>query len=149
MFCSIWLMLAASVEVRRGPASSGHRQSLPVPVLFPGPHESQGASRLYRQFFTPAECRMLDSSPPENALSEICLLRMLLAQALAAAKARRRLSLKERLSMLTVFSRTTLIMALLVRFQDKYFGFGSPGDNPLDALDDLDPYDLRAYEVPP
>jgi hypothetical protein len=106
--------------------------------------EQRPPPRLYRQFFTAAECRMLDSSPPESALSDIALLRILLARVLSAAKARARLSLEDHFSMLTAFCRTARTMASLARLNAKYFGYNSPGYSLLDALDDLDPDDLRA-----
>ena len=94
---------------------------------------------IYRQYFTAAECRMLDDSPLDSALNEIGLLRILLLRLLAAAHRKRPLSIKRHISMLVAFSGAGLIMASLVRFHDKHFGRGS---SLLDALDELDPNDL-------
>ena len=114
--------------------------------------------QIYRQYFTPTECRMLDSSPLETALDEICLLRILLMRLLAAARARehpatvahagpttdqrhriRRLSIAQHLSMLAAVSGAGLILASLVRFHDRYFKQPSLL---LQVIGDLDPDDL-------
>ena len=95
--------------------------------------------QIYRQFFTPAECRMLDQSPLDSALSEIALLRILLMRLLAAAHRLRRLTIKQHIDMLLALSGAGLVMASLVRFHHKYFGTGS---SLLDALAEMDPDDL-------
>jgi hypothetical protein len=74
------------------------------------------SSTLYREYFTPAERRMLDASPLESALSEIHLYRALLRRLLAAAHKKRSLSLGARLAMLSAVSHAGLILASLVRF---------------------------------
>ena len=43
--------------------------------------------QIYRQYFTAAECKTLDASPLDTALSEIEVLRVLLLRLLAAARA--------------------------------------------------------------
>ncbi|MFH1183559.1 MAG: hypothetical protein V1755_00775 [Chloroflexota bacterium] len=156
-------MLAEAAFPRRGAASSRHRKSLQ--------HELQGLSpppKLYRDFFTPTECKMLDCIPAESALSELCLLRILLVRVLAAAKrsgerasGERRpswrqgapgkagLSLTKRLAMLMAFSHTALTMASLVRFENKYAGPATWEESLINVVDDLDPFDLRAFEEPP
>jgi hypothetical protein len=98
--------------------------------------------QIYRQFFTPAECRLLDSSPLENALSEISLLRILLMRLLGASQRTRPLSLKGRLAMLSAFSRAGLILSSLVRFSARYGGLGDPSDLLFQVLAGMDPYDL-------
>ena len=100
---------------------------------------SPSSAQIYRQYFTAAECKTLDSSPLETALSEIEVLRVLLLRLLAAARRLRRLSLAHHLSMLTAFSGTGLILASLVRFHNRYF---EPHHSLLDLLADMDPDDL-------
>jgi hypothetical protein len=95
---------------RRGAAPSRRRKSLR--------HESQGQSRLYRRFFTAEEIRRLDATPADSLASEIHALRLLLARVLAATE-RIKLTLKQRLSMLTAFCRVALTLASLVRFEFK------------------------------
>jgi hypothetical protein len=96
-------------------------------------------SPLYRQFFTAAECRALDSSPPESALSEISLIRIMLLRPLAAAHHLRKITLDQRLAMLRAFSHAGLVLASLVRLHQRLF----PPTNPLlDALAELDPDDI-------
>jgi hypothetical protein len=97
--------------------------------------------QLYRLSFTAAECKMLDECPVESALSEISLLRILLVRLLAAARRIRRLSLERHLAMLSAFNGASLILASLVRFQDKYLRL-TIGDPFLNALAELDPDDL-------
>jgi hypothetical protein len=98
--------------------------------------------QIYRQFFTPVECRLLDSSPLESALSEISLLRILLMRLLAAARRKRPFTLKGRLSMLAAFSEAGFVMSSLVRFNAKYCGLGDPSDMLLQIFAEMDPYDL-------
>ena len=100
---------------------------------------SPSAPQIYRQYFTAAECKTLDSSPLDTALSEIEVLRVLLLRLLAAAHRMRRLSLAHHLSMLTAFSGAGLILASLVRFHNRHF----PRPGMLsELLADLDPDDL-------
>jgi hypothetical protein len=94
---------------------------------------------LYRQYFTRAECRMLDSTPLDSALSEISLLRILLLRLLAAARRKRPLSLAQHLSVLGGFSAAGLIMASLVRYHCRRF---PPGNPLLEALAEMDPDDI-------
>ncbi len=72
---------------------------------------------LYRQYFTPAECAMLDATPPDDLTSEINLLRVLLARLLAAAQRTRQLSLDLHAKMLSAFSAAGIVIAALVRLQ--------------------------------
>ena len=100
---------------------------------------SPSSPQIYRQYFTAAECKVLDSSPLDTAQSEIEVLRILLLRLLAAGRRIRRLSLAQHLSMLTAFSGAGLILASLVRFHNRYFEHRSLL---LDALADMDPDDL-------
>ena len=100
---------------------------------------SPSAPQIYRQYFTPAECKLLDASPLDTALSEIGLLRILLLRLLGAAHRMRRLSTAHHLSLLTAFSATGLILASLVRFHHRYFP--QPGLL-AELLADMDPDDL-------
>jgi hypothetical protein len=105
-------------------------------AAFPFPSSSP---QLYRQYFTPAECRMLDSTPPGSALSEIGLIRIMLLRLLAAAHRMRNITLDQRLAMLQAVSHAGLVMASLVRVQHRLF----PPTNPLlDALAEMDPDDI-------
>jgi hypothetical protein len=104
------------------------------PIITPRP-------QLYRRFFTPAECELLDACPPGSALSELNLLRVLLSRALAASRLARALSLTRRASMLAAFSATARIIASLVRVQQSH-SLGGPLAEFLAALDELDPDDL-------
>jgi hypothetical protein len=112
------------------------------------------APSIYRQFFTPAECRLIDSTPLTSALSEISLLRIMLLRILAAAHraerlpaatahsddmSRRSLTLEQRLSMLKAFSQAGLVLAALASYHHHRF---PPTNCLLDALDELDPDDL-------
>ena len=119
---------------------------------------------LYRRFFTAAECKALDSFPAGTALSEINLIRILLTRSFAAATrapqavfgrgsapARRPQAAiahsdatrhRNLISMLAAFSHAALIIASLVRFQEKYFGLATMGDPALEALAAMDPNDL-------
>ena len=100
---------------------------------------SPSAPQIYRQYFTAAECKTLDSSPLDTALSEIGLLRILLLRVLAAAHRLHRLSIAHHISMLTTFSGAGLILASLVRFHNRYFP--QPGLLS-ELLADMDPDDL-------
>lgn len=94
---------------------------------------------LYRQYFTAAECRLLDSTPLEGALSEISLIRIMLLRVLAAAHRLRKVTLEHRLAMLQAFGRSGLVMASLVRAHHRLF----PPVNPLlAALAEMDPDDI-------
>jgi hypothetical protein len=97
------------------------------------------APSLYRQHFTPAECRLIDSTPLTSALSEISLIRIMLLRILAAAHLARKIALEQHLAMLRGFSQAGLVLASLVRYQHHRF---PPSNCLLDALDDLDPDDL-------
>lgn len=97
---------------------------------------------IYRQFFTHAECQLLDSSPLDTALSEISLLRILLMRLLAASRRKKSFSLKGRLSMLAAFSEAGLILSSLVRFNARHGGLGDLSGLLLQAFAEMDPYDL-------
>jgi len=121
----------------------------------PSPAPGREAPSLYRQFFTLAECRLIDSTPLTSALSEISLIRILLLRILATAQrraerrpaatahsddmSRRSLTLEQHLAILQAFSHAGLVLASLVRYHHNRF---PPGDCLLDALDELDPDDL-------
>ena len=105
-------------------------------AAFPYPEKR---SLLYREYFTQAERRMLDSTPPQGALSEIGLIRIMLLRILAAAHFARRITLEQRLAMAQAFSRAGLVLASLVRVHHRLF---PPTNSLLDALDELDPDDL-------
>jgi hypothetical protein len=101
---------------------------------FPG-----SAPSLYRQYFTPAECRLIDSTPLSSALGEIGLIRIMLLRILAAAHRLRKITLEQRLAMLQAFSNAGLVMASLVRVHHVLF----PPTNPLlEALAEMDPDDI-------
>ena len=105
----------------------------------PYPFFSTTPPQIYRQYFTAEECKTLDSSPLESALSEIGLLRVLLLRLLAASRRKTPLSLERHVSILAAFSAAGLIMASLVRFHNRYVG---PPHSLLDLLADMDPDDL-------
>lgn len=85
----------------------------------------------------------MDSTAEDYASSEINLLRVLLIRSMAAARRARRLSLKERASVLAAISSSGIIMASLVRFEGKYHNpFTELGDTLLQAYAAMDPYDL-------
>jgi hypothetical protein len=106
---------------------------------FSTPPPPSKPSRLYRRFFTREECRLLDSTDVSDDSSEIHLVRILLSRALAAAQHVRRLSLKTRADMLLAFNGAAMILASLARFHAR---FCIAAEDPLAALDGLDPYDL-------
>jgi hypothetical protein len=151
--CNVWTVF--TIDFRTNVLYYGCMFTPAVIPLSPAP------PRIYRQYFTAEERKMLDASPLDSAISEISLLRILLLRLLAAAGERasgeprkslrqgalgarrtRPLSIGRRLSMLSAFSGAALIMASLVRFHDKYFGFGSANDPFLQALAEMDPDDL-------
>jgi hypothetical protein len=72
---------------------------------------------LYRRFFTPTECAMLDAVPLDDLSSEINLLRLLLARTLAAMRKTRSLELKTQAAILSAFSGAGIVIARLVRLQ--------------------------------
>jgi len=94
------------------------------------PFFSTAPALLYRQFFTSEECRRLDRTPPDSAVSEISLLRVLISRLLAAAK-RVKMTIKRHFSMLSAFCQATSTMASLARFE---FHRQGPPISPLDLL---------------
>ncbi len=74
---------------------------------------------LYRPFFTPEECALLDASSPDDLMSEINLLRILLTRVLAASRNPKELSLAQHAAILGAFSATGLVLARLVSVQCK------------------------------
>ena len=86
--------------------------------------------RLYRQYFTDAEIKLLDGASTDSARSEISLIRILISRILASAR-KLRLTLKHRLSMLTVFCQSAATMASLARFDFKQQG---PPPSPFELL---------------
>ncbi len=73
----------------------------------------------YRPFFTPEECAMLDASSPDDLMSEINLLRILLTRVLDASRRSPTLSLKQHAAILGAFSACGIALAGLVRLQSK------------------------------
>ncbi|HET6846123.1 MAG TPA: hypothetical protein VFH29_04775 [Anaerolineales bacterium] len=86
-----------------------------IDLLFPIPPKP---SRLYRQYFTAEEIRLLDATPADTLATEIHALRLLIRRVLAAS-ARMKLSLKHHLKMLAAFCQAALTLASLVRFEFK------------------------------
>ena len=103
------------------------------------PQSPMGQASPYRQFFTPAERRLIDSTPLTSALSEVSLIRIMLVRILAAAHRLRKITLEQRLAMLQAFSHAGLVLAALVRYHHRRF---PPSNCLLDALDELDPDDI-------
>jgi hypothetical protein len=122
---------------RRVGASSAQRKSLSkILPHFAGRHESQGKKpRLYRENFTPEECQELDRNPPLSAVSELCVLRILLARVLRALR-KIKPTLEHHYKNLVVFSQVGCTMASLARFQHRLDG--PPPDPFLDALAQMD-----------
>jgi hypothetical protein len=94
------------------------------------PFFSAAPALLYRQFFTAEECDLLDRTPPDSALSEISLLRVLISRLLADAR-RVKMTLKRHFSMLSAFCQATSTMASLARIEFQHQG---PPLSPLDLL---------------
>jgi hypothetical protein len=94
---------------------------------------------IYRQYFTPAERRLIDSTPLSSALSEISLIRIMLLRIFGAAHRLRQITLEQRLAMLQAFSHAGLVLASLARYHHRRF---MPSRCLLDALDELDPDDI-------
>jgi len=110
--------------------------------------EGSPKHHIYRQYFTPAECRMLDAVPPDDVTSEILLLRVLLARSFAqvprtpTAKKRSPINLKLNIDLLTTFSRVGIVIGGLVALQNKMHNLkDTVGDIILQALRELDPYE--------
>ncbi len=76
-------------------------------------------SSLYRPFFTPEECALLDASSPDDLTSEINLLRILLTRVLSASRNPKELSLSQHAAILSAFSATGIVLARLVGLQCK------------------------------
>ena len=72
---------------------------------------------LYRQYFTPEECALLDATPCDDLSSEINVLRVLIARLLEACHHARELSLEIHAKVLSAFSAAGIVMARLVRLQ--------------------------------
>ncbi len=84
-------------------------------------------SSLYRPYFTPEEIYLLDHSDRNDVMSEINLIRVLIARVLEAAQKAKELTLKEHAAILSAFSHAGLTLARLVRLQCELH-------NPLDAV---------------
>ncbi len=82
---------------------------------------------LYRPFFTPEECALLDASSPDDLMSEINLLRILLARTLAACQHVRQLSLELHGKVLSAFSHAGIVLARMARLQHQLH-------NPIDEI---------------
>jgi hypothetical protein len=94
------------------------------------PFFSTAPPLLYRQFFTPEECDRLDRTPPDSAISEISLLRILISRLLDTAR-RVKMTIKRHACMLSAFCQATSTMAALARFEFKHQG---PPLSPLDLI---------------
>ena len=92
-----------------------------LPTYDPPP-ASPARLSIYRQYFTPAECALLDAAPVDDLSAEIDLLRFLLARVLAASQRARALSLKQHAAILAAFSAAGIVIAGLVRLQSKLRG---------------------------
>ncbi len=73
--------------------------------------------RLYRQHFTPAECALLDRFREDDGASELAMLRLLLARTAAVSGASPRRGWVARAAALSVYCRTALNLAELIRCQ--------------------------------
>lgn len=83
------------------------------PACFRDPHRSSrgkklasSAPGLYSQCFTPSECELLDIFPAADGLSELNLLRVLLARTLAASRRWAGFDLKTHSALLWALGRT-------------------------------------------
>ncbi len=74
---------------------------------------------LYRPYFTAAERELLDASSPDELLSEINLLRVLLSRVLAASRRARELTVKQHAAILSAFGNAGVVIARLVTLQYK------------------------------
>jgi hypothetical protein len=108
--------------------------SPPLPKTAPQP------PGLYRRYFTPVERTLLDAVWPDDASSELDLLRSLLSRTLAAARGTPRPGLPAQGAILSTFAAAAIVLAGLARFQARFAPL--PPDPFLDALDALDPDDL-------
>ncbi len=72
---------------------------------------------LYRPYFTPEECALLDATPLDDLTSEINLLRTLLARLLAASQKARDLVIETHAKMLAAMSHSGLVLASMVKLQ--------------------------------
>ena len=91
--------------------------------------------RLYRENFTDEECQELDRNPSLSAVSELCVLRILLARVLRALR-KLKPTLEHHYKNLVVFSQVGVTMASQARFQHKQDG--PPPDPFLEALAQMD-----------
>src|SRR5512142_1349130 len=82
---------------------------------------------LYRPYFTPAEIDLLDHTDRQDLMSEINLIRVLIARVLEAAQHAKELTIKEHAAILSAFSHAGLTLARLARVQVEVH-------NPLDAV---------------
>jgi hypothetical protein len=92
----------------------------PLPTDQPAdPPPSPAHNSLYRRYFTPLECAMLDATPPDDLTSEINLLRILLARVLAATQQARQRTLELQANILSAFSHAGIVIASLARLQHR------------------------------
>ncbi len=82
---------------------------------------------LYRQYFTPEEIDMLDHTPPNDVMSEINLLRVLIARVLEACQKAKEVTIQQHAEIVSAFSHAGLTLARLARLQCELH-------SPLDAL---------------
>ena len=95
---------------------------------------------LCSQYFTRTERRLLERFPTEDGLSELNLLRVLLARTLGAASRLPRRNLGHQAALLAALSRTAANIAALARLRAG--GLTTADDPVLDAFAALDLADL-------
>jgi hypothetical protein len=89
------------------------------------------APLIYRQFFTADEIRDLDAAALTGAVSEIAMLRVLIARVMAAVRRKTGLSLESRLAMLVAFCHAAATVASLARLESRR---REPPPSPLELM---------------
>jgi hypothetical protein len=79
-------------------------------------------SPIYRRFFTREEIRDLDASAMRGAMSEISILRILMARILEDVRRRTRLDLESRFGILIAFCHAAATIASLARLEARRRG---------------------------
>jgi hypothetical protein len=129
MFYIMRPIMSGSLARFRSPRRRPRRRSVASPTLGP-----------YSQYFTSSECELLRIFPAADALSEIHLLRVLVARTLAASRRWGGLDLPAQAALLSALARTAANIAALSRLRVQIL---SPSDDPvLKALAALGPDDL-------
>jgi hypothetical protein len=111
------------------------------------PVEKPPANNIYRQYFTPAECRKLDSVPTDSVSNEIMLLRSMLAGSLfllphtSSDIKKHPIPLIFNIDLLRTFSKAAVTIGGLFTVQNKTHPGGVIGEIILEALRELDPYE--------